>query len=126
MGKLDRQMMELRHLRDSAKALLREDVAFLKGDSGGRPVAPRLMETASDKVRDVAGRSAQLAGDHKLKIGTGIAIAAGAFVAWIFRARIEQAFDQLLDYFNDDDHDDGTDLDDEALESSESNTAPTE
>lgn len=103
MARLERQMRELRGLRDSAKGLLREDVALMRGERGGKTVGPRLMDNASDKARQTASQGRELVGEHKLKIGTGVALGIGAFAAWIFRDRIEQAFDQLLEYVADDD-----------------------
>lgn len=103
MAKLKRQMLELRHLRNVSKGLLRDDVAFLKGERGGKRVGPRLMEKASGSARDAASNAAGLAGEHKAKIGTGVALGVATFTAWIFRDRIEQAFDQVLDYMRDDD-----------------------
>ena len=106
MVKLKGQMLELRHLRNAAKGLLRDDVAFLKGERGGQKVGPRLADKASGSLRDAASGAADFAGQHKLKIGTGVVLGLGAFAAWIFRDRIEQAFDQVLDYMREDDADD--------------------
>ncbi len=100
MSKLDWRMKELRQLRNSAKGLVREDVAYLTGDRGAKAAAPRLMDSARDKARAAKDHSVQYASEHKFRIGAGLAIAIGVFLAWIFRHRIEKAFDQLLDHIN--------------------------
>ena len=102
MGRKQRQMLELRSLRNAAKGLLRDDVAFLKGNSGNPSPGARLMQGAGAKARTAADSTAQFAADNRLKIGTGIALGVGALAAWIFRDKIEKAFDHLLAYIEGD------------------------
>lgn len=97
MARLERQMQELRRLRNSAKGLLREDVALMKGERGGKTVAPRLADSANETARKAASEGAQLASVHKAKIGTGVALGVGAFAVWIFRGQIERAFGSLME-----------------------------
>lgn len=102
MGKMKHTMLELRQLRNASKGLLRDDMAFLKGERGGKTVGPRFMNAAGSSVRDVAGAASEFAGQNKLKIGTGLAIGAGVLTAWIFRDRIERAVGQAIEYMRND------------------------
>ncbi len=84
MSSRGRQMRESRALRDAALALVKADIANLKGDLVKRSPTERAMDTAKEAAIDVLDEAAYIADQHK---GIASAIVA-AIILWFARRPI--------------------------------------
>ena len=108
MTPLERQFVEDRAMRDSAKALFSADVAQVRSDLANRGVGERIGARIGEGAVDMADEALEMAGDNKGVIGAAL----GALLLYLFR-------NPLIDWlFGDDEgvsdegrdaHDDGWD-----------------
>ena len=92
-------LIEARRLRNTARAIVRTDVATLRLDLAERPLATRVRDQVVSTTTQVIDDGVALANENRAIVGLTI----GAVFAWLFRkplgrlvqaiyARIEQAF----------------------------------
>jgi len=96
MADLEHDLREDRALRNAAKKLVKADFAFLKGDMAAKGIGGRIADRAKDGAADIAENTADYANENRVKVGTGIAVAALAFAGWIFRDRLSDAIYDLV------------------------------
>ena len=81
MTSLKRQLLEDRALRDAALALVRADIAHLKGDFGAKSMGARFVDRISEGAVDVFEEAVDVAEDNKGVLATLIA----AVILWFAR-----------------------------------------
>lgn len=96
MADLEQQLHEDRLMRDAAKRLVKSDIAYLKGDMAEKGIGGRAADRAKDGAADLAENAADYADAHRAQVGTGIAVAVLAIIAWIFRDRIADAIHDMF------------------------------
>lgn len=78
MGKLDRQLIEDRALRDAASAVFQEDIALLRASLSPNELANRFGSKVEEGGGEVAEKASELLRDNRQSILMGLAISAGA------------------------------------------------
>ncbi len=107
------RMIEDRHLRNSAKALVEADIAHLKADLAERSIGARAADRIADGASEVYDEAVEVASDNK---GALAAIVA-ALVLWFARNPIidglfgSEAEDDDSDDDRDERHDDDLEQD---------------
>ncbi|WP_120078510.1 hypothetical protein [Aurantiacibacter odishensis] len=96
MADLEHQLQQDRALRNAAKRLVKADFGFVKGDMAQKGLGGRIAGRAKDGAADIAESTADYASEHRLQVGTGIAVAVAAFAGWIFRDRLADAVYNLF------------------------------
>src|SRR5688572_12988784 len=81
------QVLEDRHLRDAARALVEADVENLRADLAVKGIKDRALERITDGASEVYDEAIEVAADHK---GALAAIVA-ALVLWFARHPILEA-----------------------------------
>lgn len=81
MSSLKRQLVEDRALRDAALALVKADIAHLKGDFGAKSMGARFVDRMSEGAVDVFEEAVEVADDNKGVLATLIA----AVILWFAR-----------------------------------------
>ncbi len=89
-------MKEDRALRDAARALVRGDIAHLKGDISDKGIGERVLENIGEGAKDVFESAAEVADNHK----GALAALIGAIALWFAR-------NPILSLFSEDDVEDG-------------------
>ena len=105
MSALRIRMLEDRHLRNSAKALVEADIAHIKSDLAERGLGARAADRIADGASEVYDEAVEVASDNKGALAALIA----ALVLWFARNPI---LDALIASDNDDPdegYDDGSD-----------------
>lgn len=74
-------LSEARAQRDSARKLVRDDIARLKGDLAEQPIPERVAETAKQEAAELATTTLEVANENRLVIAGTLA----ALVAWFAR-----------------------------------------
>ena len=110
MTSLKRQLLEDRALRDAALALVRADIAHLKGDFGAKSMGARFVDRISEGAVDVFEEAVDVAEDNKGVLATLIA----AVILWFARNPILALLDD--DPAEPDERDDHYDEDPEPSE----------
>ncbi len=87
MTGLREQVMEDRHLRDAARALVEADVANLRADLAVKSLGGRAVDRIADGASEVYDEAVEVASDHK---GALAAILA-ALALWFARHPILEA-----------------------------------
>ncbi len=65
MTDLRQRMTEDRHLRDSAKALVKADIAHLKSELAAKGIGERAMDRVKGGAADVYDEAVEVAGNNK-------------------------------------------------------------
>lgn len=93
MNRLEREMIEIKALRDTAKQLVLEDIENIKGDVSAKGVASRFSARMSEGASDVFDEAVSAADSHRGVLGTLIA----AVLIWFAKTPILSLFDDLPD-----------------------------
>jgi len=91
--RLSRQLREDKALRDAALALVKADLAHLRGDLTGKSLGARFVDRMSEGAVDVFEDAVEVADDHKGVLATLLA----AVVLWFARNPILSLFDDRDD-----------------------------
>jgi|GEM_PF-424369 len=105
MSALRIRMLEDRHLRNSAKALVEADIAHIKSDLAERGVGARAADRIADGASEVYDEAVEVASDNKGALAALIA----ALVLWFARNPILDALFASDDDDPDEGYDDGSD-----------------
>ena len=89
MSRLERQLREDKALRDAALALVRADLAHLRGDFGAKSIGARFVDRMTEGAVDVFEEAVEVADDHKGVLATLLA----AVVLWFARNPILSLFE---------------------------------
>lgn len=82
------RMMEDRALRDAAKAVVREDLAHLRGALRSRGIGERIADRVTDGFTDLFEEGLEVADNNRGIVATVIA----AFVLWFARHPLAALF----------------------------------
>lgn len=105
MSALRIRMLEDRHLRNSAKALVEADIAHIKSDLAERGLGARAADRIADGASEVYDEAVEVASDNKGALAALIA----ALVLWFARNPILDALFVSDDDDPDEGYDDGSD-----------------
>ena len=105
MSALRIRMLEDRHLRNSAKALVEADIAHIKIDLAERGLGARAADRIADGASEVYDEAVEVASDNKGALAALIA----ALVLWFARNPILDALFVSDDDDPDEGYDDGSD-----------------
>lgn len=81
MTPMERQFVEDRAMRDSAKALFEADIAQVRGDLAARGVGERIGARIGEGAVDMADEALELAGENKGTLSAAVA----ALLLYVFR-----------------------------------------
>jgi hypothetical protein len=101
MSPAKRRLLEDRALRDAAKAVVGNNITYIKSEAGRKSLTDRAMTGSLDYVQSVADGALDLAERNKGKLGGGIGIAIAATVGWIFRDDIVAAVTGVIEGLKD-------------------------
>lgn len=101
MSPAKRRLLEDRALRDAAKAVVSNNITYIKSEAGRKSLTDRAMAGSLDYVRNVADGALDLAERNKGKLGGGIGIAIAATLGWIFREDIMAAVTGVIEGLTD-------------------------
>jgi len=90
------QLLEDRALRDAARGLVRNDIAFIRESVSARSVPARVADRISGGARDIADEAAVVADENRAVLGGALFVGAVGLTAWVFRSQLEQGLDDLL------------------------------
>lgn len=90
MTRLEREMMEIKALRDTARQLVDEDIEHLKGDVSAKGIFSRFAARMSEGASDVYEEAVNAADSNRGVLGTLIA----AVLIWFARAPIGSLLDR--------------------------------
>lgn len=91
------RLLEDRAMRDAAKAVVTNDITYLKSEAGRKSLAERALDGGIDYARNVADGAIDLVDRNKVSLSGGIGLAAAAVLGWIFRAEIAQAVSGVVE-----------------------------
>ena len=93
MSDADRaKLAEYRALRDTAWAVVRDDLDELQGDLAAHGIGARIKDRAAEEAQEAWDQARDIAGEHKgVVAGTFLAL-----VAWLLRGPIGDALSALL------------------------------
>lgn len=94
MNDPERQFLEDRALRDAAQALLRADIARLKGDFSGRGLGARALDRAKDGASEMLEQAGTIADTNRGILGVLVM----AIVLWFARNPILALFSDEEDW----------------------------
>jgi len=86
MTKSANELLEDRALRDAARGMLQDDIAFIRESISARSLPGRLADRLSGSARDIADEAATVADEHRLALGVGLMLGVAGLAAWLFRA----------------------------------------
>lgn len=96
MADIEQQLREDRAMRNAAKGLVKSSIDNVKGDMAQRGFGARVASRAKDGAAQIADDSADFVRSHGNQVGTGLVIGALALVGWMFRDRIADAVNDVL------------------------------
>ena len=105
MSPMKRRLIEDRAMRDAARQVVDRQVAWFKAGAGEPGFASHVIETGKDYARTVANGAVDLARDNRGKLTGGLAVAALAAAAWLFRGQLGDLVAGMLDGLSGDDDD---------------------
>lgn len=105
MSPAKRRLIEDRAMRDAARQMVNHQVAWFKAGTGEPGFASHVLETGKDYARTVADGAIDIAQEHRGKLSGGLAIAALAAAAWIYREQLGDLVAGMLDGFSGDEDD---------------------
>ncbi|MXO71721.1 hypothetical protein [Alteraurantiacibacter buctensis] len=111
MSPMKRRLIEDRAMRDEARGVVRAQVAWFKAGAGEPGFANHVIATASDYAHTVADGAAEFVHDNKGKLSGGVAVAALGLAAFLFRDRLGDLVQGMIDGLTGDDETDGADED---------------
>ena len=86
------QLAEYRTLRDSAWAVVRNDLDALQADLSARGVGERIKDRAAEEAEEAWDQAKNVAGDHKGVVAATLL----ALAAWLLRGPIGDALSALF------------------------------
>lgn len=90
-------LIAAKQLRDSAHALVREDIALLREGLAERPVGTRIRDRAADEIAGAVDTVREVAAENKAVVaGTVLALA-----AWFLRGPIARGIETAVERFRD-------------------------
>ena len=90
------QLLEDRALRDAARGLVRNDIAFIRESVSARSLPARLADRVSGGARDIVDEAAVIADEHRAVLRGALVMGALGLAAWVFRTQLVQGLDDLL------------------------------
>lgn len=106
MSPLKRRLIEDRAMRDAARQVVNRQVAWFKAGAGEPGFASHVLETGKDYARTVADGAVDLARENRGKVSGGLALAALAAAAWLYRGQLGDLVAGMLDGLSGNDDDD--------------------
>lgn len=106
MSPLKRRLIEDRAMRDAARQVVDRQVAWFKAGAGEPGFASHVLETGKDYARTVADGAVDLARENRGKVSGGLALAALAAAAWLYRGQLGDLVAGMLDGLSGNDDDD--------------------
>ena len=97
MSKLDRQLEEDRHLRDSARSVFRKEVEFARQEYSPSAISQRIAGKVGSKLTEVGEQTAGFARRNGPKAVMAAVAAAGAAGLWMIRKPIISGLAALAD-----------------------------
>ena len=116
MSPMKRRLMEDRAMRDAAREVVDRQIAWFKAGAGEPGFASHVVETGKDYARTVADGALDLARENRGKLSGGLAVAALAAAAWLFRGQLGDLVAGMLDGLAGDDADETGDQDNSTQE----------
>lgn len=74
-----------RAMRDAARGLVEQDVAFLRGDNARRSVPARMSDRARGAAGNAAEKASGIASDNRGAVGAAAAVGLAALALFLFR-----------------------------------------
>lgn len=99
MSPARQRLLEDRAMRDAAKAVVSNNIAYLKSEAGRDALAERAKATGLDYLRGVADGALDVAERNRGKLAGGAGLALAATLGWIFRRDISAAVNGLIERF---------------------------
>ncbi len=106
MSPLKRRLIEDRAMRDAARQVVDRQLAWFKAGAGEPGFASHVLETGKDYARTVADGAVDLARENRGKVSGGLALAALAAAAWLYRGQLGDLVAGMLDGLSGNDDDD--------------------
>lgn len=116
MSPMKRRLMEDRAMRDAARQVVDRQVAWFKAGAGEPGFASHVVESGKDYARTVADGAMDVARDNRGKLSVGLAAAALAAAAWLYRGQLSDLLAGMLDGLAGDDADEAGNQDDTTQE----------
>lgn len=91
-----RQLLEDRALRDAARGLVQDDIAFIRDSVAARSLPARLADRVTGGARDIADEAAIVADENRVMLGSVVALGVAGLAAWVFREPLRAGIDGLL------------------------------
>lgn len=116
MSPMKRRLIEDRAMRDAARQVVDRQVAWFKAGAGEPGFASQVVATGKDYARTVADGALDLARENRDKLSGGLAVAALAAAAWLYRGQLGDLVAGMLDGLSGEDDDVNTSPDDTTQE----------
>ncbi len=97
MSNAERQLLEDRAMRNTARGLVDADIAYIRGSVQQRSIPARFADRLTSTSGDIAGEAAHLARENRAIVGTGVALGVAGMLGWLFRQKIAAALFRLVD-----------------------------
>lgn len=99
MGRQERELKELKALRDTARAVFQADVDIVRGEYAPKAIATRASQRAADKAMDLADTALDAAERHRGALIGGVAAVVGGAVLWLVREPVGAVLETLHEKF---------------------------
>lgn len=83
------QLLEDRALRNTARALVEADIAFIREGVTARSLTARLIDRVSSDARDIAEEAVVVADENRVALGAGLGLGALGLAAYVFREKLK-------------------------------------
>ncbi len=90
-------LLESRALRDAARRVVSDDLAYVRSDAAKHGWARSVAQAGGDYFKLVAEGAADLAQTNRGKVAGGAALVLTALAAWAFRDQISDAVAGVLE-----------------------------
>lgn len=105
MSPMKRRLIEYRAMRNEARGLVKGQIAWFKAGAGEPGFANHLIATAKDYAHTVADGAAGFVHENKGKLSGGAAVAALGLAAFLFRDRLGDLVNGMIDGLTGDEND---------------------
>lgn len=97
MSPMKLRLTQDRALRDAARAVVTNDVDYIKADVAEHGVASRVWSTGADYARIMADGAIDVAKENRGKLSGGLALLATGLALWIYRDQIGDLVSGMVD-----------------------------
>lgn len=105
MSPMKLRLAQDRALRDAARAVVTNDVEFIKADVAEHGVASRVWSTGADYARIMADGAIDVAKENRGKLSGSLALLAAGLAVWIYRDQIGDLVSGMVEGLQPDDAD---------------------